>query len=282
MSETLIPSTQYLTVNHAGGTGRIAYDDNGAAGPLVVLIPGMGDNRTTYRFVVPALTAAGYRVVTTDLRGAGESDATFTDYTTTAVAGDLRALIAHLDAGPALLVSNSYSAGAGVIAAADEPEAFAGLVLTGPFVRTAEQNLVARLGTVVVGRFGPAWMAFWTTLFATTKPEDFADAKARLATQMGEPGRMAALRAMFASGHDASERRLREIKELALPVQVVMGSKDPDFKPNPQDEAEWIVDHAGGELVMVDGAGHYPSAEAPQAVIDALLPFAAKAFGAQG
>lgn len=278
-TDTATP-TQFLTVDHLGGRGRIAYDDNGADGPLVVLVPGMGDNRATYRFLVPALAAQGYRVVTTDLRGAGESDATFTDYSPTAVAGDIRALVRHLDAGPAFVIANSYSAGASVIAAADGPDAVVGLALTGPFVRTAPANLVAKVGTAVVGRFGFAWMGFWSTLFATTKPEDFAAAKATLARQMGEPGRMAALRAMFAAGHDASERRLGELKGRALPVQVVMGSKDPDFKPDPQVEADWIAEQTGGRVVMIDGAGHYPAAEAPQAVIDALLPFVEEAWNA--
>ena len=41
--------------------GRIAYDVGGH-GPLVVLSPGMGDTRDTYRFLAPPVVAAGYRV----------------------------------------------------------------------------------------------------------------------------------------------------------------------------------------------------------------------------
>ena len=57
--------------------GRIGYDVAGA-GSLVVLVPGMGDLRAGYRFLAPALRAAGYRVACTDLRGHGDSDTTFT------------------------------------------------------------------------------------------------------------------------------------------------------------------------------------------------------------
>ena len=60
--------TEYLTLDE----GTIAYDLSGA-GPLVVLAHGMGDSRHSYRFVVPALVAAGYRVANVDLRGCGES-----------------------------------------------------------------------------------------------------------------------------------------------------------------------------------------------------------------
>jgi hypothetical protein len=55
--------------------GRIGYDVAGA-GSLVVLVPGMGDLRAGYRFLAPALRAAGYRVACTDLRGHGDSDTT--------------------------------------------------------------------------------------------------------------------------------------------------------------------------------------------------------------
>jgi hypothetical protein len=55
--------TRFLSV--AGG--RIAYDDDGGAGKLVVLIPGLGDRCETYRFLRPLLSAAGYRVVTAEL-----------------------------------------------------------------------------------------------------------------------------------------------------------------------------------------------------------------------
>ena len=41
--------------------GRIAYDVTGT-GPLVVMAPGMGDLRSTWRYQVPVLVAAGYRV----------------------------------------------------------------------------------------------------------------------------------------------------------------------------------------------------------------------------
>ena len=75
--------------------GRIGYDIAGD-GSLVVLVPGMGDLRAGYRFLAPALRAAGCRVACTDLRGYGDSDTTFTSYGGQETAGDLTALIAEL------------------------------------------------------------------------------------------------------------------------------------------------------------------------------------------
>jgi len=59
--------------------GRIAYEVAGS-GPLVVCVPGMGELRSSYRHTVPALVAVGFSVATVDLRGHGDSDATFTAY----------------------------------------------------------------------------------------------------------------------------------------------------------------------------------------------------------
>lgn len=259
-------TTRYF--EHDGG--RIAYDDTSGEGSLLLCSPGFGDSRATFRFIAPALAAAGYRVVTVDLRGAGESSADFGDYSTAAVASDLSALIRHLDAGPAVLLGSSYSAGAGVIAAADDPDVFNGLVLLGPWVRSPKANAVAKMATAVVGRSTALWMAYWGSMFPTRKPEDFKDVKAALTASMRQPGHMAALRAMLANGHDASEARLGKV---ACPVLVVMGGKDPDFKPDPAVEAAWIAERQPAEVAMIEGAGHYPQVDFPEQTAAAVLPF---------
>jgi pimeloyl-ACP methyl ester carboxylesterase len=107
--------------------GRIGYDVAGA-GSLVVLVPGLGDLRAGYRFLAPALRAAGYRVACTDLRGHGDSDATFASYGDEETAGDVIALIGELG-GPAVVVGNSTGAGSAVLAAAQRPGLVCGLVL---------------------------------------------------------------------------------------------------------------------------------------------------------
>ncbi len=94
--------TEYLEV--AGG--QIAFDDTRTAGPLIVCVPGLGDVRASYRFLVPQLAAAGYRVVTMDLRGHSASSAGWSDYSDTVVAGDVLALVQFLNVGPAILRRN--------------------------------------------------------------------------------------------------------------------------------------------------------------------------------
>src|SRR4051794_13900543 len=89
-----------LFLNSDGG--RIAYDVQGS-GPLVVCVPSMGDLRGEYRFVVPQLVVEGYRVVTMDVRGHGESSPKWNDYSVAGVGRDIIAMIRHLG-GPAAVI----------------------------------------------------------------------------------------------------------------------------------------------------------------------------------
>ena len=97
--------TQYLDLPG----GRLAYDDEGD-GPLIVCLPSMLDLRSQFRFLRPRLLEAGYRVVTVDQRGMGDSSAAWPEYGSTPLAHDLMALLRHLDAGPALVYGCSNGA----------------------------------------------------------------------------------------------------------------------------------------------------------------------------
>ena len=125
--------------------GRIAYDVTGS-GPLVVLSHGIGDRRQAYRFLAPKLAQAGYRVVSADLRGHGESSMGWKSVTgkdaisRTDVAGDLLALIRHLG-GPAVIVGHSISGGAATIAAAEQPDLVSAIVEINPFTKTQKLSL---------------------------------------------------------------------------------------------------------------------------------------------
>jgi pimeloyl-ACP methyl ester carboxylesterase len=133
--------------------GCLAYSDAGA-GPLVIAVPGMGDLRSTYRFLAPKLVAAGYRVISLDLRGHGKSSVRWDDYSVGAVASDILALVAALDAGPAHVIGNSMAAGAAVIAAARKPKAIRSLTLVGPFVRDMMPPWLVSASGLGAPRFG--------------------------------------------------------------------------------------------------------------------------------
>lgn len=256
--------------------GRIAYDDRGE-GPLVVMVPGLGDIRAEYRKIAPKLVEAGFRVVTMDLRGHGQSSTGWSDYHSASLGSDVEALVSHLDAGPAVLVGDSMGAAAVAWAAADAPEMVSKLVLIGPFVRSETdtawwQNLI--MGAMVkVGLNGPwaptMWGKFYASLYGQT-PDDFDAYKKALVASFSEPGRMDSLRGMLAVSKADVAARLHEI---TAPTLIFMGTADPDF-PDPRKEAGKVAELLNGAIVMVDGAGHYPQVEQPTLVADKISAFA--------
>jgi 3-oxoadipate enol-lactonase len=73
----------------------IAWDDCGS-GPVVCLIHGFPLNRRMWSPQINALVASGYRVITPDLRGFGDSDLPEGPYSMDLFADDLVALLDHL------------------------------------------------------------------------------------------------------------------------------------------------------------------------------------------
>jgi pimeloyl-ACP methyl ester carboxylesterase len=265
--DTPSPQTEWLS--RPGG--RIAYDVTGA-GPLVVCVPGMGELRSSFRTTVPALVVAGFRVATVDLRGHGDSDATFADYDDVAAGGDVLALVEHLDAGPAVLVGNSMGAGAAAWAAAERPELVAGLVLLGAFVRNPPTNPLMGLAfrAAMGGPWAPrVWGAYLPSLYPGRRPDDFAEHRQAILASMRRPGHARGFRRTTRTSHAPVEARLDDVR---APVLVVMGEKDPDF-PDAGAEGRWIAERLHGELLLVPGAGHYPQVQNPELVNPAITAF---------
>lgn len=262
--------TRFLGV----GEGRIAYDDTGGTGPLLIAIPGMGDLRSEYRFLRPALQQAGYRVVTMDVRGHGETTARWTDYSAGAVGRDALALIDHLHAGPAVILGNSFAAGSALWAAHEAPDQVRGVVLLGPIVRDGPPSWFAQ-AAIRLGFSGPwrvwFWSTYWASLFPTRPPADQAAARAALERNLREPGRMDALRTMIDLSKADTEAMLPKVR---VPALVVMGTRDPDF-PDAAGEARWLARQLPTDTLLVDGAGHYPHTEMPEVVAPTVLAFLA-------
>lgn len=268
-------NTKYLQVR--GGT--LAYEDTGS-GPLVICVPSMGDLRAEYRFLISQLAAAGYRAVSLDVRGHGETSVGWQDTSVAGIGSDLVALVHALNAGPAVLVGASMAAGAAVWAAAEAPEWVAGLALIGPFVRNGESTLRTRLFNLLLPLLfarpwgAQAWVAYYNSLYPTHKPDDFETYRAALRANLAQPGRLEALHGMLSASKAASELRLPRVK---APTLVLMGSRDPDFE-DPETEARWVAGHLQARYQMVKDAGHYPQAEMPETTAAMLLPFLQSVF----
>jgi len=261
-----ISNTSYLVRPE----GRIGYDVAGT-GPLLVLVPGMGDLRAGYRFLAPALRTAGYRVACTDLRGHGDSDATFPSYGDEETAGDIVALISELG-GPAVVVGNSMAAGSAVIAAARRPELVSGLVLAGPFVRDPAVSMARRIllrAAMARPWAALAWKSYLPKLYAGQRPADFGEYRDRVVESLGRPGYARAFSLTTRTSHAPAEALLAQV---TTPVLIVMGEQDPDFA-DPAAEAAWIAQRVHAQVVMVPEAGHYAQSQRPGITTGAVLRF---------
>jgi pimeloyl-ACP methyl ester carboxylesterase len=259
--------------------GRISYDDNGVAGPLVIAAPGMGDLRHVYRHLREPMADAGVRFVTMDVRGMGDSSTGWDRLDDEAVASDYLALIDGLDAGPAVLVGNSLSCASAVIAATDAPDAVAGLMLIGPFVRDvpiAWWQLAAFRAMLSPPWGRSAWASHYRkNMYPGSPPPDHDAYVASLKANLAEAGRFADFRTLSGSSHAEAGRRLDRVRQ---PVTIVMGTADPDF-PDPVAEARSLAEILDADVVLAEGAGHYPQAEMPDVVGGALVALVGRTSG---
>jgi pimeloyl-ACP methyl ester carboxylesterase len=274
--------------------GRIAYEETGT-GPLVVLSHGIGDRRQAYRFLAPRLAQAGYRVVSADLRGHGDSSMGWPSVTgkeaitRTDIASDLLALIRHLG-GPAVIVGHSISGGAATIAAAQDPDLVRGIVEIGPFTRTIKISLSGlvrvrryrqggfRLIGTQVFRSLRQWLRYLDLAYPT-KPADYAEYMAALKAKLSEPGRMAEF---LKTGKSTPADAQAQLSRVSCPALIIMGTLDPDFA-DPRAEAEAVaaaMTSGQATAVMVEGGGHYVHAQCPDEMAALILPFLKEHAGA--
>lgn len=259
-------STRFLETKE----GKIAYDIQGE-GPLVICVAGMGDLRSSYRYMTPGLVKAGYKVVQMDLRGHGESDTTFSSYGDPETADDIIAMIEYLKE-PATVIGNSLAAGAGVIAAAKRPELVRDLVFIGPFVREPKNSKYVK---PILNLFTlPLWapytfnmgLAMW---FKGSKPADYAEYRKKLIDNIKRPGYRQAFSYTTRAVHTPAEKVIDQVK---APTLTLVGELDPDF-PSPQAEMEWIKNATHGEGAIIKDAAHYPQSQQPEKVLEYVLPF---------
>ncbi|MDO5735535.1 MAG: alpha/beta hydrolase [Propionibacteriaceae bacterium] len=88
--------------------------DTGGAGRPLVLVHGWPLSGESFRNNIPALTAAGHRVITYDRRGFGRSDKPRDGYDYDTLSSDLNDVITHLDLHDAVILG--FSMGGGEVA----------------------------------------------------------------------------------------------------------------------------------------------------------------------
>jgi pimeloyl-ACP methyl ester carboxylesterase len=259
----------------ASNSTVMAYEDTGGDGRLMLLLPGAGDLRSEHRFLSDRLRAEGFRVVTADLPGHGESPIA-REYTVASTARAITDLVESLHAGPAVVVACSFAPAAAVWAAADRPELFAGVVVLSPHLH-ADDSLKAKTQGMAMDLLlrGPwaagMWARFYQGWYKTNPPADLSAELERLRAMFSDPSRRTAARKTLTADRDGVAER---IERLDVPTLTVFGSLDDHFE-DPTAMAEQTAAELRGGSLVVEGAGHYPHVEQPEVVASAVSGFAA-------
>ena len=262
-------------------------------GPLVLMLHGFPEFWWAWRHQMPAVAAAGHRVVAMDLRGYGGSDKTPRGYDPFTFAADITGVIRSLGERHAVLVGHGWGAYGAWTAAAMRPAHVTALavlsmphplvlrrhLLRGGFRRSGslagvqlpmvpERRLIADDGALVE-RLLRRWSA----------PESaFPDAETarhyRGAMQLW-PAPHCALeyqRWLFRSLFRGDGRRFakRVQDPLTLPVLQIHGLQDRNISA---ELAAGSAEQRGGayEWLGLETAGHFPLEEAPVVVTNALV-----------
>ena len=249
---------------------RLTYEVAGD-GPAVVLIHGFGLDMRMWDPQAGPL-ADRFRVVRYDCRGFGASGP-FDPAVPYTHAGDLVALLDHLDIGEAVLAGLSFGGRVALQAALADPARVRGLalldaVLDGvpwdPESARALDEVVWRVqeAGVLAGR--EAWLAHPLFAAARERP-DLAAALAAMVA--GYPGQ----HWLGQDPHRKTRPPIDVLEGICVPALVAVGERDvPGFREMSAVLARRIP---GAAYHLIAGAGHMVNMEQPAAINDLLISF---------
>ena len=264
---------------------EIHYQDYGSGKP-VVLIHGWPLSGRSWENQVPALVNAGYRVITYDRRGFGESSQPWGGYDYDTFAADLNTLLEHLELREVNLVGFSMGGGevvryigtygtdriAKVVLAAavppflykssDNPEGALDDATIAGFLAAVSKDRIAFLDEFTTGFFNAG-----NELKVSQAQRGYARDIAAFASPKGTVDCITAFsRTDFRS----------DLTKITVPTLVIHGDSDAivPFAASGKRSHESIP---GSELVLIKGGPHGINASHPEEFNGALLTFLAKA-----
>ncbi len=276
----------------------------GPSGRPVVLLHGWACSAYSFRHLLPALAAAGYRVAAPDLRGHGQSDKPddAAAYTADALGAHVAELVATFGGGDRLPVVIGHSLGGALtLRLALGPDAVAGADATVVAPRPAAIVLLnpAGLGPMplaTVARWltpapaaGVLSHVLWRPLFALVMGLVRSRADQYTARDLDEywapTAEPAFARALRHCVHSFDWRPLPadRLRHLAVPALVVTGTSDRLIGAMADDWAGWdALAAAGARLVPIRGGRHIVHEEQPRRVERLVLDFLRETAPAAG
>jgi pimeloyl-ACP methyl ester carboxylesterase len=257
----------------------LGFDDYGMGEP-VVMVTGTGAPGRIWRtHQVPALRAAGHRVITVDNRGMPPSDPCPEGFTLDDMAADVAGLIEHLGLAPCRVVG--FSLGASIVQEllVARPDVVRQAVLMAPTGRADDlvsAMTVAELALCDSGVKLPPRYAAYVNAIQNLSPEtlndgdtlrDWLDVFEMTAVDMS------AFRGQLELQTTAD--RLGAYARITCPCLVIGFSDDLVIRPHLSREVAAVI--PGGAYVEIPGCGHYGYLEKPHAVNAIMLDFFASA-----
>lgn len=249
----------------------LAFDANGHGKDFVVLLHGWPLNRSISSRVASRVATAGFRVLAPDLPGFGDSPPIdFGRATVEAYAEEVAKFIEPFRARRVAVAGHSFGGYVALALAERRPDAVAGLGLIAS--RTAADNETARRGrheTIEKVR------ATGTKALLPGLAEKLVGPRAALewrprATQIIERARPDGVTAALAA-MAARPDRTAVFDSFGGPRLVIHGTEDGLI---PVSEAPRIGPSPPDVRVILDGIGHMPMWEAPEATADAVISWA--------
>ncbi|MEU9027263.1 alpha/beta fold hydrolase [Streptomyces sp. NPDC048383] len=261
-----------------GNDAALVFDDSGPRdGEPVILIHGHPFNRSMWAPQTAALTAAGYRVITPDLRGYGESPVSPGKILLAGFADDLAALLAGLGIEQAVVGGVSMGGQIALEVRLRHPGLVRALVLcdTSPVPETEDGRkfrleLAERL---LAEGMEPYANEVMDKMLAPYNVIGLPEAAARVRAMMCATDPEGAAAALRGRAERPDYRPVLRSLPATVPCLLLVGADDV-YTPVAEAEAmRGLAPHA--RLTVIDRAGHLPGVEQPEAVNRALLEFLA-------
>ena len=287
-ADTLLPSYPGPVGAVDVGGRRLAVYDTGGAGAPVVLVHGLGSNLSFWRATIPALEAAGRRVIAPDLPGYGLSDKAGVSGTMPDFADAVAGVMDALGVDRSDVVGVSMGGQVALTLALDRPARVRRLALVSP---AGIETFTDAEAALLKGLMTPAAIA------ATTPAQTEANVRANFsAYDEGRDGWILEQRravtarddfAGYAAANAASVAGMLDgpvfgrLGRVTAPTLVVFGADDaliPNRHLHPALTTGAVAEAAGAalpcaEVHVLPGAGHLAMLERPGAVGALLTAF---------
>ena len=258
------------------GAVPVMYFDEGS-GPALLFVHGLGANLTHFEYLLPSLLHAGYRVCGLDLPGFGLSGKPHREYTVHYLSDAVLNLMDHLGLRTATLCGHSLGGLIVADVALRAPSRVDGLVLISS-AGLVKIPLAVRLAGRTLMRPSLVSMLLERNalrLLDLVLSEKNEKAQRFIEQSVTRPDRRFCpdlARVMWSMRKDLTTRHLLDdVARLLAPTLVIWGGAD-RLLPLAA-VPSWVEKLPAGELEVIEGCGHMPIIENPEAVVRRMLSF---------